>query len=203
MSPLTANVIEISQLVVRERQNRVRRRPADLAACFHPDATITTSWLQGTVAEFVSGQPANSRNGPIVNRAGPPIVNESGPRAVVELPSTTIHWIQVGGVEAELTSFMRLLYRIETRDGAWKIADLTAINEGDTLRPSVVGTSLRIDQAQLDQYRHSYRFLAYTRALDGVEVSDDLYGVDRPGPVDELYAHALAWLAAADEAMGA
>ena len=188
--------LEISRLVVTERQNRVRGLRDALAACYHPDATVTTSWLQGSAAEFVSGGPAHPSNGPIVNRTSPPVVTQRGRRAVVELPSTTIRWLSVSGVEAELSSYMRLLYRVDKRDGGWKIGDLTAINESDTLNASVAGTTLTIDQAQLEHYRHSYRFLAYTRALDGEPLSADLYGIDQPGPVDKLYARAATWLAA-------
>lgn len=186
---------KIAQLVVRERQNRVRRLPDELAECFHPNATVTTSWLQGSAAQFVSSSGArDTATSPIVNRVGPPIVNQNGGRAVVELPSTTTRWIPVDGTEAELASFMRLLYRVEERDGAWKISALTAINEGDTLSPAVPGTTLQIDHPLLSQFRHSYRFLAYTHALNGERLSDDLYGTDRPEPVKRLYAEAIAWL---------
>ena len=186
---------EISQLVVRERQSRVRHLAEELAACFHPDATVTTSWLQGSAAQFVaSSGPRGTVAGPILNRAGPPIVHARERRAVVELPSTTTRWIPVAEVEAELTSYMRLLYRVEKRDAEWRISDLSAINEGDALRPAIPGQTLSIDGAQLGRLRHSYRFLAYTRALRGEQVSDELFGTDRPGPVDELYGRAFAWL---------
>jgi hypothetical protein len=185
---------EIAQLVLRERQARVRMLPDELRACFHPDATVTTSWTQGSAAAFVSGAAARSAGaGPILNRVGPPVVRCVGERAVVELPSTTTRWIPVNGVEAELASFMRLLYRAERR-GEWRISALVAVNEGDTLAPAVPGTDLRIDPAALAGLRHSYRFLAYTRALEGETVSQELYGTDRPLELDALYADADAWL---------
>lgn len=188
---------EISQLVVRERQCRVRHLTDQLRECFHPDATVTTSWLKGSAAAFVSstaGASARTR-APIINRLGHPLVYESGRRAVVELPSTTTRWIPVNGVEAELASFMRLLYRVERRDGVWRISDLTAINEGDTLTPAVPGTDLRVDPDAVVQLRHSYRFLAYTRSLEGETVSPDLYGIDQPDVVASLYEDAFAWSA--------
>lgn len=192
-----SQVTEISQLVVRERQSRVRHLTDQLRACFHPDATVTTSWLKGSAAAFVSG--GDTRSGrssePIINRLGPPLVYESRRRAVVELPSTTIRWIQVDGVEAELASFMRLLYRVEQRDGIWGISDLTAINEADTLTPAVPGTDLHVDPDAVAGLRHPYRFLAYTRSLDGEAVNPDLYGIDRPDVVHALYDDAFAWSA--------
>jgi hypothetical protein len=194
---------EIAQLVVRERQYRVRHLFDQLRDCFHPDATVTTSWLSGSAAAFVSQgasqQPVGT--GPLLNRLGPPVVHERGARAVVELPSTTTRWIPVNGVEAILESFMRLVYRVEQRGGVWRISDLTSINEADSLTPASPGTELRINEDDMVGLRHSYRFLAYTRSLVGDKLSGDLYGIDRPDEVAGLYDDAFTW-ATADPTQG-
>lgn len=190
------HVTEISQLVLRERQSRVRHLSDELLACFHADATVETSWSQGSAAAFVSGASARSAgSGAIVNRVGAPVIQVRETRAVVELPSTTTRWIPVSGVEAVLVSFMRLVYRVERRDSVWKISALVAVNEGDTLDPAVPGTDLHVDPAALKGLRHCYRYLAYTRSLEGTEVSQELHGVDRLDETDALYASAAAWLA--------
>ena len=44
--------------------------------------------------------------------------------------------------------------------------------------------------------RHSYRFLSYTRSLEGTTVSQDLYGIDRADELSALYDDARAWLEA-------
>jgi len=199
------DLTEISQLVVRERQSRVMHLDADLRDCYHPDATVNTSWMSGSAAAFASGKelPTPGNAGPIINRSGPPVVHHSGRRAVVELPSTTIRWLPVNGVDAELVSFMRLIYRAEERDGAWRISDLSTVNEGDTLTPAVPGADLHVDPAALVGLRQSYRYLAYTRSLGGVTVSADLHGIDRPDAVEALYKDAYAWLAEQPNAEGA
>ena len=192
-----SDVTEICQLVLRERQSRVRGLADELRACFHGDATVETSWSQGSAAAFVSGPAARSASsGPIINRVGAPVVRANRQRGFVELPSTTTRWIPVNGVEAVLVSFMRLLYRVEKRDGAFGIAALHSVNEGDTLEPAVPGMDLAIDHAALTGLRHSYRYLTYTRSLEGIEVSQDLYGIDRPEQLDALYEDAAAWLEA-------
>lgn len=190
------DVTEIAQLVVRERQSRVRRLADQLRHCFHPDATVTTSWLQGSAEAFVSaaGDGSSGHSGTILNRLGPPVVHYSGRRAVVELPSTTTRSISVHGVEAELTSFMRLVYRVERRAGVWLICDLTAVNEWDTLHPAVPGTDLRVDPDAVAGLRHSYRWLAYTRSLEGEMLSTDLPGIDRIDAVNAVYEAAFTWL---------
>lgn len=189
------DVTEVSQLVLRERQSRVRGLSAELLACFHEDATVETSWMRGSAQAFAAGGAERTASGgTIINRVGAPAAQVSGQRGFAELYSTTIRWIPVNGVEAVLTSFMRLLYHAEERQGAWKISAMSAINEGDTLQPAVPGTDLGVDPAALSGLRHSYRFLAYTRSLDGVAVSQDLLGVDRPDEVKAVYASVEEWL---------
>ena len=151
-----SDVTEVSQLLLRERQSRVRARSDELLACFHDDATVQTSWMQGSAAAYVAGAGERSASsGAIVNRVGPPVVRVSGRRGLVELPSTTTRWIEVHGTEAVLASFMRLLYRVERRDGPWKISAMSAINEGDTLAPAVPGTDLGVNAGGLAGLRPS------------------------------------------------
>ena len=189
------DVAEVSRLVLRERQSRVRGLSAELLACFHEDATVETSWMRGSARAFAAGGAQRSASsGTIINRVGAPAVQVRGQRGFAELYSTTTRWIPVNGVEAVLTSFMRLLYRAEQRQGAWKISAMSAINEGDTLEPAVPGTDLGVDPAAVAGLRRSYRFLAYTRSLDGTAVSQDLLGVDRPDEVNAVYASAAQWL---------
>ena len=192
------DVTEIAQLVVRERQSRVRRLVDQLRDCFHPDARVATSWLQGSAEAFVSAAEDGSSGsrGLILSRLGPPLVHHSGRRAVVELPSTTTRSVSVHDVEAEFTSFMRLVYRVEWRDGVWRISDLTAVYEWDTLHPAVPGTDLRVDPGAVAGLRHSYRWLAYTQSLEGETLSTDLPGIDRIDAVNTLYEAAFTWLGA-------
>lgn len=189
------NYDEISQLVQWERQSRVRYLADDLANCFFPDATVTTSWTSGPAQAYLSGGQKRkpSSRYPILNRLGPAVIHQNGNRAVVELPSTTTRWIMVNGEEAVMDSYMRLIYRVECRDGVWKIVDMTGINECDTLQPAIPGTDLHINPKDLEGLRVSYRYLAYLRILEGREVSDDLLGTDRPEEIDKIYADAFAW----------
>lgn len=77
---------------------------------------MTTSWTRSSAAAFIAGaerRDTDRGGATILNRVAPPLVHEAGgDRAVVELPSTTSRWIRVNDTEAELTSYMRLLYRV-------------------------------------------------------------------------------------------
>ena len=188
-------VTQISQLVVRERRGRSLGLWDQLRDCYHPDSRVTTSWFDGTGAEFVAVSEAEqSPDLRAVNRLGPPAVQQNGNRAVVELPSTTTTWFMIGEVEALLTSYMRLIYRVERRDDTWRICTLDAINQADTLEPAVPGTFLDIDRELLGTFRWSYRYLSYQASLQGRSIPDDLYGDDRPDAANDFLAETYAWL---------
>lgn len=193
---------DVSQLVLQERAARSHAQWDALRACFHPDALVITSWFEGSGLEFVDVsikrfRPDNS----IVNRLAPPVVHFAGEprsatpdRAVVDLPSTTVRWFDLDGVEVELTSYMMLVYRAEKRDGVWRVSQLNAINEADTLIPAIPGQVPPIDAEQLAGFRRSYRFLSLFHTRHGQAVRDDLPGIDDQASVDALYASAFAWL---------
>lgn len=185
---------EICSLVAKERQCRIRHKLDELAACYHPDATIVTSWTGGDVSvdAYVYGgkAPVDDPEYPIVSRIGYPIVHRNGCRAYAEVPQMTMRWVSVNGEKAILECFMRLIYRLEQRDGEWKISDFRSIYESDTLRPEIPGTDLHIDPAALASLRHPYRYLAYVD--EGV--SQELPGIDRIADVNRLYEELDHWL---------
>ncbi len=192
---------EISQLVLWERQARVRHLYDELAATYWPDATVTTSWISSSAADFAkAGADQNRRaeasaNEIILNRSSAPIIHQHGNRAYVELPTESNHWIKVNGEEAIWTSYMRLIYRCEKRGGVWKIADMTSVFESDKLTPVVPGTDLHINPQEVKGFRPSYRWISYTRTKAGGKVSPDLLGIDRPDDMEKLYAQAESWIA--------
>lgn len=184
----------ICALIAKERQSRVRQRPDELAECYYPDATVTTSWTSGSVSvsAYLTGgkAPVHDPEFPIVSRIGYPIVHRNGSRAYAEVPQTTLRWVSVNGEKAVLECYMRLIYRVELREDEWKISDFRSIYESDTLRPEIPGTDLHLDPAKLAKLRHAYRYLAYVD--DGV--SPDLPGIDRPDEVKKLYEELEQWL---------
>lgn len=188
---------EINQLVVWERQTRVRGLDADNLATYWPDATVTTSWQSGPVASFNGQRPVDfATDLPIVSRVSTPVIhlNAQKGRAYVELPTVTKHWLMMGGTQAVLESFMRLIYRVEKRQDEWRISDMSSINEADTLAPCIPGTDLNIDVAKAKTLRPSYRFLAYTRLAAGGTISQDGIGTDRPETVQPVYDKAEEWI---------
>ncbi len=190
----------LSNLVLWERQARVRHLSEELSDCYWPDATVTTSWTSGSAADYLKAGNAQSKRAEasadevILNRSSAPIIHQNGNRAYAELPTTGKHWIKVNGIEAIWTSYMRLIYRLEKRDGVWKIADMTSVFEKDTLEPVIAGNDLHINSQDLEGLRPSYRWLAYTRIKAGGEVNPDMLGTDRPEDIAKIYKISEQWL---------
>ena len=189
----------VQNLIVSERLYRVSHRNAELAQCYAEDAQIHTSWQQGGVSSFVGQAPkeAQAAGQANVNRCNPPLIHfskTSSGRALVEYPSTTTRTVAVNGVEAVLTSYMRLIYRVEKRDNEWKITAMTSVNEYDELSPAIPGQNLKVKAKDLEGLRPSYRWLAYTRRNAGGTVSDDELGTDRPDEMNRFYEQEFEWL---------
>ena len=185
----------IENLIVGERLYRATNRVQQHDACFWEDASIRTSWQSGGVQSFVGQSPVESLGvQSTVNRSPAPLIRQNGARAFVEYPSTTIRNVKIGTHDAVLTSYMRLLYKVEKRGDAWRILELVSLNEADALAPVVPGEELSIDAELALSLRPSYRWLAYSRIAAGGSISDDLPGVDRPEDVERLYAEFEDWL---------
>ena len=188
----------IQNLIVSERLYRVSHRNEELAQCYAEDAQIHTSWQQSGMSSFIGQAPKEAQATLAnVNRCNPPLIHFSKTirgRALVEYPSTTTRVVMVNGVEAVLTSYMRLIYRVEKRNNEWKITAMTSVNEYDELSPAIPGENLKIKVKDVEGLRPSYRWLAYTRLNAGGTVSNEELGTDRPDELNKFYEEEYQWL---------
>ena len=196
MSDNSDDITQVAQVVLHERQARDRGWWDRMSECIHPEAHIRLSWFRGTGAKFVLESQKMSRRGQkATHRLSPPIVSLHGDRAVVEISAGIEFRDVIGGVEADLTSYTRLIYRLEKASGTWQIVSLDPIYERDSLVPAVPGESPEIDRPTLAAIRAPYRFLGYYLRQSGYDITDDLYGDDRPEEVEDLYRSCFAWAA--------
>jgi hypothetical protein len=186
---------EVGQLILRERQGRDRGWWDRMAACYAADSAVRLSWFRGSGAEFVARSQEMAGRGDVTrHRLGPPVVDLDGTRAVAEMSAAIELRTVLDGVEVDLTSYTRLLYRAEVRSGQWRIVSLDPVYERDVLAPVLPGTPVPLDAGALAGLRPSYRFLAHVFGARGYPIAGDLYGDDRPGEVAELYNSLFTWL---------
>ncbi|MFF7636100.1 nuclear transport factor 2 family protein [Kitasatospora sp. NPDC008050] len=191
------DVVEVTQLVLHERQARDRGWWEPMRACFASTATVRLSWFRGSAADFVTASERMVESGDrAAHRLGPPVVDIHGARAVVELPAAIELRAELDGVEVDLTSYARLVYRAARHEGRWLIESFDPVYERDTLVPSHPGARLELDPAELTGLRPAYRLLGHLLGRRGYRIADDLYGDDRPEPVAAFYRETFAWLRA-------
>jgi hypothetical protein len=190
-----SDVEAVTQLVLRERQGRDRRRWQQMRDAYWPDAVVHLSWFQGNAHENVDATAAMNADGNVsTHRLSPVHVEVVGDRAIAEIPTAIEAPITLDGVDAVLTSYLRITYRALRRDGTWRIINLDTIYERDLLVPTVPGQPIDIDPADLVSYRKPFRLLAWFLASRGYEVLDDLLGEDRPDEVAAFYEREQRWL---------
>lgn len=189
-----ADITAITQLILLERECRDLGRWARMRECFHPDSLIRISWFTGNGEDFVTGSIEMARRGVLAkHRLGPVLVRLSGNRAVATLGATIDIPASLAGVEAQLSSHARFLYRAERRGQTWKISGFDAVYVRDELVASVPGQALQIRPADLAPFRPSYRMLSYVLSMQGYAVNTTLPGDDRPETVHALEQELFGW----------
>jgi hypothetical protein len=189
-----ADISEITQLILTERESRDFGRWARMRDCFHPDALIRISWITGNADAFVEGSKDMARRGVLAkHRLGPIRVELGGDRAVASLTGIIDIPSQLGGIDVQLSSHARFLYRAERRAGPWRLSGFDGIYRRDELVPVVPGQSLRIEPAELSRFRPSYRLLSYVLSRNGYEVNGELPGEDRPESTAALEHELFQW----------
>lgn len=182
----------ITQLVLHERQGRDRGWWKQMMACFWPDSSVTLSWIDSSGPDFVwRSEEMSGRGDRSVHRLGPPTVHQAGNRALVEVPAGVEFRVDWDGVSADLISYTRLNYRVERREGQWKIKSLQAIYERDTLIPRLPGQLIRVEA--MSGKRDPYALIELYLTRRGYSVGD-LLGDDQPERVAAFYADAFRWL---------
>ncbi len=193
------DVVLVTQVVLAERQGRDRGWWDQMLAAYWPDSTVRLSWYDGDGAGFVAGSQAMAGRGSVaLHHAYAPVVHVRGARATAELSLAMRIRVELDGVAADLVSYTRLNYRLERRDGHWRITSLAAVYEYTTLDPAVPGQVIEVPVEELRSFRASYALMAWVNARQGRAISSDELGDDRPEELAAFYADAWTWLDAGD-----
>jgi hypothetical protein len=189
-----AHVTTISQLIVREREARDQGRWKTMRDCFHADALIRISWITGNADEFVNGSMDMARRGVRAkHRLGPILVHRQDDRAVATLGGIIDIPVKLDGIDAQLSSHARFFYRVERREGRWRLSGFEGVYVRDELVPCVPGQTLSIAPGELAQFRASYRLLSYVLSRNGYRVNAEMPGDDRPETVAAFETELFGW----------
>lgn len=138
-----------------------------LARCFLPEARVTTSWFDGTAAEFtrqssamMAGHHPNDTQRHMMSN---PLVRLSGERAVCEFYVILHQGRTMDGYQLDLQTFSVDLDLFAKRDGEWRIAKRVIIYEKDHIAPHVPGAVPQsyFDQLDLSPYPAAIRYHCY------------------------------------------
>lgn len=185
----------IIDLVQTERAARDQGQWDRMAACYHPDSTVSISWIETSGPDFVAASMAAFANGiRHLHRMSPSIVTLNGDRALAETGCVIRLPGKIGGVDVTVSADARLFARAEKR-GVWRLSRLAGLYLVDSwqFEPGFMPT---IDRDRLAAYRAPYRRLSYLLDESGKQARPDLPGLDRPDLCEALYRAEGAWLAA-------
>jgi hypothetical protein len=189
-----ADIVAVTQLVLAERESRDLGRWEQMRDCFHPDSQVRVSWFSGTGNDFVDGSIDMARRNVLArHRLGPVRVRLNGDRALASLSGIIDIPAKLLGVEVQLSSYVRFLYRAERRAGRWRIVSLDAIYVRDEFTTAIPGLSLPVQPADLAGFRPTYRMLSYLLRSQGYQVNSNLPGEDRPETVAALEREIRDW----------
>ena len=186
----------IAELVRLERFYRDQGEWEKLHACYTDDATVTTTWFDGTAKEFAeaSQEMAVQRGRHTKHLITPTNIRINGDRALVESYGEIHFRDDLEGVEVDTIMYCRFFSRVRRTADGWRLASFEGIYQRDVITPVDPAESLPVDWNELRRLRPSYRVWAYTLGRRGYDVSSEKVGDDRPDLVAAFYAAADRWL---------
>jgi len=188
------DIVAVTQLVLLERESRDLGRWDQMRDCFHPDSLVRVSWFTGTGPDFVTGSIDMARRNVLAkHRLGPILVRLAGNRAVASLSGIIDIPATLSGVEVQLSSHARFLFRAERRAERWRLFGFDAIYLRDELTTAIPGTSIPVTPADVAGFRPSYRMLSYLLKSQGYAVNSNLPGEDRPETTAALNREIYGW----------
>lgn len=191
----TDDIVAITQLVARERESRDFGFWNRMRDCFHADAEINISWFQGNGHDFVAGSKDMAARGMLAkHRLGPILVTLNGERALATLSAIIDIPTILDDKDFTLSAHCMMYYRVEKRQGHWRLSSFDVIYRRDEFIPAILGQTANIPERLLATYRPSYRNLCYSLHLKGYAPNNALAGEDRPITVHVLLQSLYSWL---------
>ncbi|KAK3182229.1 hypothetical protein K4F52_006406 [Lecanicillium sp. MT-2017a] len=190
-------VIEIKDLLVRERYYRDRQQWAKLRQCYHSDPSktqIKISWYSGDINGFIAGsQKMALSSGNASHTISPVEVHLNGDRAVSESTGTILARFTHERRVYDCVSYGQFISRLERENSKWKLLSLEVIYDKDLIQPvlpEAAMNTISLDPA----WRPSYQCLTWVLSKNGFSIDQTLPGTDVGGSGERQIAACLNWL---------
>jgi hypothetical protein len=189
---------DIAQLLFRWAHARDTGDWDALGACFHDGATIHIGWISGAASDYVARSRAQAKEpgAHAKHIISAPLIELGGERAFCISHATLHVRRKVGGVEADIESFMRFFDLAERRGGRWAIVKRTGVYEKDRLSavdPAGFPAGFW-DGIELSAFPPAKRFLCFAQVKNGSKPNTDFVSVNSPEE-QALYEQGRRWLA--------
>ena len=122
------------------------------------------------------------------------VVWKNGDRAVAECITAIQIRCPLDGDTVDMSTHTRLHYRLEKREGVWKILHMEPIYEKDTLQSIYTDGTFHADREELAKYRPSYANMMLRQVHYGLHPNSELAGEDRPESVEVIYEESSRFL---------
>lgn len=166
---------------------------ARLAACWHEDGWMTTTWFDGPASDFVTASRAGWDAGAqVTHTLGGTSCEVVGDRAVAETRVRIELRADLEGVLVDVACTARFCDLLERRD-RWAIVRRQPVYERDRVDAVAPAVLPPLDAARLASLPTGYRHLGYVQEATGQRVLRGLPGLRGPA-ADALRAQMTAWL---------
>lgn len=187
---------EIFDLVRFERLCRDQRDFPGMLGCFVPNASVRTTWFDGTVEDFAEASRQKMTSGSQAKHwIMPARLEINDGRALVESPALIFDRLSFDGIEFDTFQYCRFVSRVIKTAGGWKLGSFEGIYQRDQMQTVDPRNPLPVDWDIIKSPRPSYKFIGYTQVKRGYNVNPELLGDDRPDLLEAFYAREQKWLA--------
>ena len=156
---------------------------------------------KGHVDGFIRGSEKQASRGlTVIHSLNPVEIVIRGSKALAVSVTSIIARFEDGGVQYDLTSWVRLVSRLERIDNpdgvaTWKLLSLDCIYIRDSIQPVIPQNGPNtLNFNTVRAARSSYRFLSWHIARLGLEIRDDLPGVDDEESVRAVMDRNYGWI---------
>jgi hypothetical protein len=173
---------------------------ADLVDCYHPDASLSSSWFSGKPEDFAkesAGKMTAFRAGETQKHmTGNHWVRVNGDHAISESDLILFQRRLIDGIELDFTTWSRRIHLFEKRNGDWKIWWRTNIYEKDRmdpLKPSDLPQGF-YESMDLSKYPMQVRYHCWRNEKGGFPPAKNLCVKGSPRE-EEVRERARQWIA--------